>query len=161
MGKENSTALELLLDRRWKKSDYTIGNLYIDGVWFSNTLEDTDRGLTDEMTAEQIRKVKIQSKTAIPTGRYQITLAVQSPRFKDKKAYRFCKGYLPRLQAVKGYDGVLVHIGNYPKDTDGCILVGENKIKGAVVNSTVWFERLYSILKKADEEGREIWIKIV
>lgn len=152
--------LELLLDRKWKKDDYTIGRLFIDGEFFCNTLEDTDRGLSSEMTAEQIRKVKIQSKTAIPTGRYQITLAVQSPRFKDKKAYRFCEGYLPRLQAVKGYAGVLIHIGNYPKDTDGCILVGENKIKGAVVNSTVWFERLYKILKAVDDAGREIWITI-
>ena len=152
--------LELLLDRKWKKSDYTIGRLFIDGEYFSNTLEDTDRGLSSEMTAEQIRKIKIQSKTAIPTGRYRITLSIQSPRFKDKKAYAFCNGYLPRLQGVKGYSGICVHIGNYAKDTDGCILVGENKVKGAVVNSTVWFGKLYEILKRADEAGREIWITI-
>lgn len=152
--------LELLLDRKWKKSDYTIGRLFIDGEYFSNTLEDADRGLSSEMTAEQIRKIKIQSKTAIPTGRYRITLSIQSPRFKDKKAYAFCNGYLPRLQGVKGYAGILVHIGNYAKDTDGCILVGENKVKGAVVNSTVWFGKLYEILRQADEAGREIWITI-
>ena len=82
--------LELLLDRKWKKSDYTIGRLFIDGEYFSNTLEDTDRGLSSEMTAEQIRKIKIQSKTAIPTGRYKITLSVQSPKYKDRKQYAFC-----------------------------------------------------------------------
>ena len=152
--------LELLLDRKWKKSDYTIGRLFIDGEFFTNTMEDTDRGLNDGMTAEQIRKIKIQSKTAIPTGRYKITLAIQSPKFKDKKAYAFCKGYLPRLQGVKGYAGVCVHIGNTAKDTDGCILVGENSIKGFVCNSTVWFGKLYEILKAADEAGKEIWITI-
>ena len=152
--------LELILERKWKKSDCTIGRLFVDGEPFSNTLEDTDRGLTSEMTAEQIRKIKIKSKTAIPTGRYKITLSVQSPRFKDRKQYAFCKGYLPRLQAVKGYSGVCIHIGNVAKDTEGCILVGENKVKGAVVNSTVWFKKLYDILKKADEDGREIWITI-
>ena len=153
-------SLELILERKWKKSDYTIGRLFVDGEIFSNTLEDTDRGLTSEMTAEQIRKIKIKAKTAIPTGRYKITLSVQSPKYKDRKQYAFCKGYLPRLQAVKGYSGVCIHIGNFAKDTEGCILVGENKVKGAVVNSTVWFKKLYDILKKADEAGREIWITI-
>ena len=152
--------LELILERKWKKSDYTIGRLFVDGEIFSNTLEDTDRGLTSEMTSEQIRKIKIKAKTAIPTGRYKITLDVQSPKYKDRKQYAFCKGYLPRLQAVKGYSGVCIHIGNFAKDTEGCILVGENKVKGAVVNSTVWFKKLYDILKKADEAGREIWITI-
>ena len=152
--------LELLLDRKWKKSDYTIGRLFVDGEYFSNTLEDTDRGLTSEMTAEQIRKIKIQSKTAIPTGRYKITLSVQSPKYKDRKQYAFCKGYLPRLQGVKGYAGILIHCGNFAKDTDGCILVGENKVKGAVCNSTMWFQRLYKILEEADKAGREIWITI-
>lgn len=153
-------SLELILERKWKKSDYTIGRLFVDGELFSNTLEDTDRGLTSEMTAEQIRKIKIKAKTAIPTGRYKITLSVQSPKYKDRKQYAFCKGYLPRLQAVKGYAGILIHCGNYATDTEGCILVGENKVKGAVVNSTVWFKKLYDILKKADEAGREIWITI-
>ncbi len=152
--------LELILERKWKKSDYTIGRLFVDGEYLCSTLEDTDRGLTSQMTAEQIRKIKIKAKTAIPTGRYKITLSVQSPRFKDKKQYAFCKGYLPRLQAVKGYAGICIHIGNFAKDTEGCILVGENKVKGAVVNSTVWFKKLYDILKKADEDGREIWITI-
>lgn len=152
--------LEILLERKWKKSDYTIGRLFVDNEFFCNTLEDTDRGLTSDMTAEQIKKIKIHSKTAIPTGRYKITLKQQSQRFKDKKQYAFCKGYLPRLVSVKGYSGVLIHIGNWPKDTDGCILVGENKVKGAVCNSTMWFQRLYKILEEADKAGREIWITI-
>lgn len=152
--------LEILLERKWKKSDYTIGRLSVDGNFFCNTLEDTDRGLTSDMTAEQIKAIKVHSKTAIPTGRYKITLAVQSLKYKDKKQYAFCKGYLPRLVSVKGYSGVLIHIGNWPKDTDGCILVGENKVKGAVCNSTMWFQKLYEILKKADDEGREIYITI-
>lgn len=152
--------VELYLDRKWKKSLYTIGRLFINGEFFCSTLEDTDRGLSDKMTAAEIRKIKIAGKTAIPAGRYKITLSVQSPRFSKKKQYAFCNGYLPRLQAVKGYSGVLIHIGNFPEDTEGCILVGENKVKGGVCNSTVWFKKLYEILKKADDEGKEIWITI-
>ena len=37
--------MKLLVDRKYKKSTYTIGNLYVDGKYFSNTLEDRDRGL--------------------------------------------------------------------------------------------------------------------
>jgi hypothetical protein len=50
---------------------------------------------------------------------------------------------------VKGYEGVLIHIGNRPEDTEGCILVGENKVKGQVINSTETFKRLYELMKKA------------
>ena len=112
------------------------------------------------MTKSEILKVKVAGKTAIPAGRYRITLSVKSQKFSKKKVYEFCNGYLPRLQYVKGYSGILIHIGNFPEDTDGCILVGENKVKGGVCNSTVWFKKLYQILKDADEAGKEIWITI-
>ena len=59
-----------------------------------------------------------------------------SPKFKDRSWAKFCNGKLPRLLEVPGYNGVLIHVGNKPSDTLGCILVGYNKIKGQVVNST-------------------------
>jgi hypothetical protein len=78
-------------------------------------------------------------------------LDVVSNRFKDKAQYQFCKGFLPRLINVPAFEGVLIHIGNTPKDTEGCILVGENKVVGQVLNSTQTFRRLYDILKKATD----------
>ena len=61
---------------------------------------------------------------------------------------------LPRLMGVKGFDGILIHCGNTAKDTDGCIIVGENKVKGQVINSKTTFRRLYPLLWKAwKEEG--------
>ena len=149
--------MEILVERKWKKDNYTIGRLYVDGVFMCNTLEDTDRGLHQGMEVSEIKAKKIPGKTAIPTGRYKVTLKTQSQKFKDKKNYQFCKGYLPRLVDVPGYTGVLIHIGNYPKDTDGCILVGENKVKGGVVNSVATFTKLYEVLKQANED---IWITI-
>ena len=112
------------------------------------------------MTTKEIKEKKIYGDTAIPYGRYEITMKVQSQKYKDRKQYQFCKGYLPRLKNVKGYDGVLIHIGNFPKDTYGCILVGKNQVKGGVTNSTVWFEKLYPILKDASDRGEKIWITI-
>lgn len=152
--------LELTLHRKWKKDNYTIGNLYIDDEFFCNTLEDKDRNLFQGMSKSDIEKRKVYSKTAIPYGRYRITLKVQSPKYSKKKQYEKCNGYLPRLLNVPCFEGVLLHIGNFPQDSAGCILLGKNEIKGAVVNSTTYFWKLYDILKKADDEGKQIWITI-
>lgn len=152
--------MELKVKRKAKRETYVIGDLSIDEVFFSNTLEDTDRGLTSDMTDEQIKEIKQKGITAIPTGRYKVVMNIQSPKFSKYKQYEFCKGYLPRLVDVPGYKGVLIHIGNYPKDTDGCILVGKNTVKGAVMNSTATFKKLYDILKNADEAGEDIYITI-
>lgn len=152
--------MELKVKRKAKRETYVIGDLSIDEIFFSNTLEDTDRGLTSDMTDEQIKEIKQKGITAIPTGRYKVVMNIQSPKFSKYKQYEFCKGYLPRLVDVPGYKGVLIHIGNYPKDTDGCILVGKNTVKGAVMNSTATFKKLYDILKNADEAGEDIYITI-
>ena len=134
--------MKLKLDRFYKGPNYTIGRLYIDGEYFCDTLEDVDRGLLQSMSLEEINCLKVYGETAIPRGTYKITLDVQSPKYKNRNQYKFCKGYLPRLLDVIGYDGILIHIGNYPKDTLGCILVGENKVKGQVINSTKTFKKL-------------------
>ena len=86
-----------------------------------------------------------------------------SPKYnqdKYKKQYGSINGKLPRLLNVPGFEGILIHIGNYPKDTEGCLLVGKNTQKGAVMNSTETFNKLYPILKKAFDEGEEIKITI-
>ena len=138
--------MKLKLDRYYKGPNYTIGRLYIYGEYFCDTLEDVDRGLLQSMSLEEINSLKVYGETAIPRGTYKITLDVQSPKYKNRNQYKFCKGYLPRLLEVPGYDGILIHIGNYIKDTYGCILVGENKVKGQVINSTATFKKLYNIL---------------
>lgn len=152
--------MELTVIRKYKKDTYTIGKLYIDGTYFCDTIEDKDRNLYQGMSLDWLKEEKVYGETAIPYGRYKITLKVQSPKFKGKKQYEKCDAYIPRLENVPGFDGILVHIGNYAKDSYGCILVGENKAKGAVVNSTSWFWKLYDILKAADDEGKDIYITI-
>lgn len=138
--------MELTLKRIAKKANYTIGKLYIDGTYFCDTLEDTDRGLDQSMDLETIREKKIKGSTAIPTGTYRVTLNVVSPKYSKRSQYNFCKGKVPRLLDVPGYEGILIHIGNYPKDTEGCILVGKNTKVGAVLDSTNTFRELYSRL---------------
>ena len=153
--------MELRLERSHKLNDYTIGDLYIDNIFYCNTLEDTDRGLTSSMTKQEIDAIKIKGKTAIPTGTYKITLDVVSPRFSTSQSYKSINGKLPRLLDVPGFEGILIHIGNTPKDTDGCILVGYNKIKGQVIDSKKAFDDLYNKLLTAKNKGESISINIV
>lgn len=141
--------MELKLERKWKKERYTIGNLYVDGVWFCNTIEDRDRGLRQDLPLSVNQKRKVKNETAIPVGRYRVTLGVKSPKMSQRPAYDFCQGYVPRLINVPAFDGILIHIGNTERDSAGCIIVGENKVKGKVINSTETFHRLYDVLKKA------------
>lgn len=144
--------MKLTLKRIAKKSSYTIGKLYIDGVYECDTLEDTDRGLTQDMLLSEIKENKIKGVTAIPSGTYGITLNVISPKFSKRSQYKSIGGKLPRLLNVPGYEGVLIHIGNTAQDSEGCILVGQNSVVGKVLNSTATFNALYKKLKAAKDK---------
>lgn len=105
--------MKITVKRTFKGPEYTIGKLYIDDNYFCDTLEDT------------VRKVKIAGKTAIPAGSYKVKKTM-SPRFKI---------VLPEILNVPNFTGVRIHSGNTAKDTDGCLLLGLNKAKGAVLCS--------------------------
>lgn len=142
--------MNILVDRKYKKPGYTIGKLYIDGEYFCDTLEDTDRGLYQGMPLSQIQKIKIPGETAVPTGTYKIVLNIVSPKFASKEPYKsYCGGKVPRLESVPGFDGVLVHSGNSAADTEGCLILGQNKEVGKVLNSQITWKKFYDIIKKA------------
>ena len=154
--------MKLTLNRIYRGPSYTIGKLYIDNEYFCDTLEDVDRGLTDVMSLAEILRIKKPSETAIPSGTYKITLDIVSPRFSTKTFYQqVCNGKLPRLLNVKGFDGVLIHSGNTERDSSGCILVGQNKVKGKVINSQETFKKLYKILKDYWDKDKSITINIL
>ena len=143
--------MKLRLERTYNCKTYCIGHLYIDGKYYCDVIEDTDRGLTQDMPLSQIKKIKVKSQTAIPAGTYRVTLNVKSPKFSQKEYYRqFCQGYMPRLLNVPGYQGILIHRGTNQNSSAGCIIVGWNKVKGMVVDSTKAFEGLYNKMKEAD-----------
>ena len=145
--------MNLELKRIFKGENYTIGRLFIDGEYFCDTLEDPVRQL-DSI------KDKIYSKTAIPTGKYKVSMSIVSPKYSIRKSYNWCGGRLPKLIDVPFFEGILIHSGNTPDHTAGCILVGENKIKGQVINSMNTLKNLWIKLNVADEMGEEIWIDI-
>ena len=131
--------MELILKRIARKEDYTIGHLMVDGKFFADTLEDTDRGLTQKMSLSTLLQKKIHSKTAIPTGRYQIVWTYSN---------HFGKS-MPLLMNVPGYAGVRIHSGNSAKDTEGCILVGKNDKVGWISQSREYIAKLYPIIEAA------------
>lgn len=138
--------MKLLLKRIAKKNLYTIGKLYIDGKYFADTIEDKDRGLKQTMPLEEITSIKVKNETAIPTGTYSVNMNIVSPKFKDRTWAKPYNGKIPRLINVPGFDGVLIHPGTDQNSTSGCIIVGQNKVVGKVINSQITFKRLMSIL---------------
>lgn len=134
--------MNIILNRIAKKAKYTIGKLYINDRYFCDTLEDTDRGLTQSMTEQQIGSKKVYGETAIPTGTYRIIISY-SNKFKKQ---------MPLLLNVPGFAGIRIHSGNTEKDSLGCILVGKNKAVGKVLESRDIYSKLFSILQEANKK---------
>ena len=159
--------MEIVVDRKFKKPTYTVSNLTINGKWFCNVIEDTDRDLDNTMSPSYIRKIKDvngnglndDSITAIPRGTYKVTLDVVSPKFNKKDYYRkYCGGKVPRILNVPGFDGILMHCGSSAKSSAGCLILGYNKIKGGVIDSQKAFELVYRELMK---DKNNLTIKIL
>lgn len=106
--------MEILVKREYKKKDYTIGKMYINGEYFCDTLEDTDRGLKQDMSLSELKELKEYGRTAIPTGEYVLTIEYSN---------RFNK-MLPLIHNVPAFSGIRIHSGNTHEDTEGCLLLG-------------------------------------
>lgn len=142
---------------------YTHGRLRTDeGGFLCWTLEDEDRGLHQEMALSQIERKKIKGKTAIPTGTYRIQLRV-SPKFRERYWAKPYGGKLPYLCNVPGFEGVCIHPGNTPQDTEGCLLPGmlHSGIRGHIFDSVIAFQDLMNYyIWPAYQRKEEIWITI-
>ena len=152
--------MKLKLVRKYRKETYTIGKLYVDGVYFCDTIEDKDRGLTSDMSLAAIKLRKIFGKTAIPAGTYRVKLTY-SAKFANRPWAKKYGGLVPEILDVKGFSGIRIHPGTDQYDTDGCPLVGENKVKGNVINSVKKYcELMDSYLMPAHKRNDEIWITV-
>ena len=128
-----SKNMKMSVRRRFFGDKYTIGKMYLNGKSFKDTLEDPVRDLKSV-------KDKVWGDTAIPAGTYKVELNY-SPKFKR---------VLPAILNVPFFEGIRIHRGNTHEDTHGCILVGENKVVGKVLNSAKAEIELIDILRKYD-----------
>lgn len=142
--------MELKLNRIFLGKNYTIGKLYVNGVYLCDTLEDVNRDLNKDGDLDDRGESKIKHETCIPFGRYEITVNMSS---------RFNR-LLPRLLNVPNFDGILIHNGVTKENTSGCILVGENKAIGKLLNSTHYMNKLTNILLDEQNKGLKSYIKI-
>lgn len=153
--------LKLMTDRAWRKPDYTIGRFFANGERVCESLEDTDRGLSQEMPTGRINSIKVYGHTAIPRGIYKVVLSV-SKKFKGKPWAKRYNGLVPEILNVKGYSGVRIHPGNRAADTLGCILPGYNKKVGELVDSTkAYYLLMDNYILPAWKAGEEITIEIL
>ena len=151
--------MEIEVGRESYLPDRTIGRLFVNGEFNCYTLEDTDRGLLQSDPKSLSNKVK--GKTAIPKGRYRVVLSY-SPRFSNRPYYKELTGDkgLPLLLDVPGFDRILIHTGNTPDDTEGCILVGKSIDKNNLSNSQAAYTPLYKKISNALLTGEGVTITI-
>ena len=141
--------MELKLIRIYLSDNYTIGKLYINDKYFCDTLEDKVRDTNKDGKFDN-GEIKIHGETAIPYGTYKV-IVNYSNHFQRN---------LPLLLNVPSFEGIRMHRGNTASDTEGCILLGENKIKGKVINSTPYELTLTKELTAAQNNKEQITIKI-
>ena len=156
--------MELILTRIAKRKTYTIGRLSLspdpspvereepkasptggglEGAYFCDTLEPTWRDY-------EHGAYKVKGRSAIPEGRYAVVISY-SPKFKQ---------WLPILLGVPKFEGIRIHAGNTAKDTEGCILVGQNREVGKVLDSRKWLYELKQKIVEAKDRGEAVWITI-
>lgn len=140
--------MEILVKEPIKTDTSAISKMYIDGVFTCNVLEDTVRAAG----------VKLFGKTAIPAGRYQIVIT-KSERF---SRIRGKTTFLPLLIAVPGFEGVRIHTGNKPEDTEGCLILGKYSpsTKNWVSSSNIEFSKVFPKMQAALDAGQKIFITI-
>ena len=142
--------MELLLERKYPKNNYTIGNLFINGKFYCNIIEDVVRDINKNGSFD-CGEFKISGHTAIPYGKYEIQVTY-SPKFKRK---------LPLLLNVKHFEGIRIHRGNTEKDSSGCLIPGENTKRGMVLNSTKYELELTNLIESANRRGEKVIIEII
>lgn len=141
--------VRLTLTRKYLKNSYTIGALYINDVYFCDTLEDRNRDV-DKDGKLSGDETKVMHQTCIPFGVYKVIVSL-SPKFNR---------LLPRLLNVPGFSGILIHRGNEAGHTSGCILVGENKQVGRLINSAEYEVEITRKLAEYQRKGYKTLIEI-
>lgn len=145
--------MRLVLTRQVLAPGYTLGEIHVygaapfgvaEGAGAIYTCEDTDRRL-------ESGGVKIKGSTAIPAGCYRVAVTL-SQRFGKR---------LPLICDVPGFGGIRIHAGNTSADTEGCILVGQERTATGVARSQRMAEWLTTLIERALQAGEQVTLEII
>ncbi len=123
--------MEIEVTRREFTDRYTVGDLYIDGDFFCNTLEDTVRE----------PGIKIPKETAIPGGRYELRMTY-SQRFKK---------VTPQVMNVQNFEGIRLHPGVNETHSEGCLLLGIDSRSGWLIKSRDTYNDFIAEIERVKE----------
>jgi hypothetical protein len=140
--------MNIKIKRIYFADTYTIGRLYINDIYFCDTLEDKDRDYNADGDLDDNGEKKVYGQTAIPYRKYKMVLDY-SPHFDT---------IMPHILDVPEFEGIRIHYGNIPSDTLGCILVGKNTEKGKVTESRATY--IEFIKRLLDAETKNYTIEI-
>jgi hypothetical protein len=138
--------MEITVKRQPSAQGATLGDMSVDGVWECFTLEPEVR----EVEGQPVSTWKVPNKTAIPRGRYRVTITF-SPHFNRD---------LPLINDVPGFTAVRIHNGNKAADTEACTLVGQTKEGNLVYKSVAALDALFPKIKAAIDAGQEVWYSV-
>ena len=151
--------MELVLERIAKRKAYTIGRLNIR----RQVVDEYSTGYSDDYFCDTLEPTwrdyehgayKVKGRSAIPEGRYAVVISY-SPKF---------QAWLPILlggpEFNRKWQGIRIHAGNTPQDTEGCILVGKNRLVGQVLDSRIWLHRLKKKIVEAKARDEPVWLTI-
>ena len=144
--------MEIVVDRIYSNEDVTISRIYIDGNYFHM------HGLEDEY-----RDKKVPGETRIPAGTYELGLRTVGGfhnRYRSK--FRGIHRGMLHVLNVPNFKYILIHVGNYDRDTDGCLLLGKADFKaGTVWQSKKSYLRFYAKVIPAVLSGRRVTITYI
>lgn len=140
---------EITITRYEFQPERTFGYFEYNGIKI-HCLEDTDRGLKSNLPLAGIKEIKVQNKTAIPYGRYEVGISY-SERFKK---------LMPIVMNVPGFSGIRIHSGNKESDTEGCPLVGLTRNASMVLNSRDAYKPFFAWLQKT-LKSEKVWLNVI
>lgn len=138
--------MNFLLQRNTLQPTRTFGELSHEGQFLCHVLEDAMRQVPDQ----PVLLWKIKHHTAIPTGRYRLTL---------EHSNRFGPDTLT-IKQVEGFDGIRCHGGNTEADTEGCPLFGTNRTTTGINNCAPAVSMVKALVRQAEAGGGQAWITV-
>lgn len=139
-----------------------LSKVYVNDKFVCYGLEPFDRGFKSDTSLEVIKYQKSvalnypESKPAlrycaIPTGIYDVDLHHINPKYSKHRGYKEFNFECPQVMNVKGFQGVNIHIGNFPQDTRSCLLLGELHTRDngrfSLMLSTENFQKFFRLLR--------------